>query len=119
MGHPNQPLPAVTSQEPPLDRVWPQESVRQVRWAPLRTLNVPATQALKTDLLPRGLGGHWEMICACLGLSRGRPQDSSSAAQTLQPAGEVRCLAWGDCLPTSVHRLPETPPLGFSVGRAI
>lgn len=52
MGHPNQPLPAMTSQEPPLDRAWPQESVRQVRWAPLSTLNVLATQALKTDLLP-------------------------------------------------------------------
>lgn len=111
MGHPNQPLPAMTSQDPPLDRAWPQESVRQVRWAPLSTLNVPATQALKTDL---GVwGGHWEVICSCLGLSRGRPRESSSAAQTLQLAGEVRCLAWGDCLPTSVHRCPETPPLGF------
>lgn len=39
---PINPLPARTSQEPALDRAWPLGTVRQVSWAPLRTLNMPA-----------------------------------------------------------------------------
>lgn len=115
MGHPNQPLPAMTSQEPPLDRAWLQETVRQVSRGPSEHFECAYHTSSENRPTPLGgWGGHWEVIfSSCLRLSRRRPRDSSSAAQTLQPAGEVRCLAWGDCLPTSVHRLPETPTLGF------
>lgn len=115
MGHPNQPLPAMTSQEPPLDRSWLQELVRQVSRGPSEYFECAYHTSSENRATPRGgWGGHGEVIfSSCLRLSRRRPGGSSSGVQTLQLAGEVRCLAWGDCLPASVQRLPETLTLGF------
>lgn len=76
-----------------------------------------------------GWGGHWEVIFFCLRLSKRRPRrqlsnNSDSEAVKGREARPSSPTSWGSqmsglgvCggrfLPSSVHRLPEAPTLGF------